>query len=88
MPFKASIHDRFPKKRKAIVSGGAGDRRVLCWSWGCLVVAALMAILAINRVELLARPGSSQPQLDTGEKIYKAGCVSCHGPDGKGQSAR
>ena len=86
MPFKASIHDRFPKKRKTIVFGGAGDRRVLCWSWGCLVVAALMAILAINRVELLARPGSSQPQLDTGEKIYKAGCVSCHGPDGKGQS--
>ena len=86
MPFKASIHDRFPKKRKTIVFGGAGDRRVLCWSWGCLVVAALMAILVINRVELLARPGSSQPQLDTGEKIYKAGCISCHGPDGKGQS--
>jgi len=28
----------------------------------------------------------SKLKLDTGEEIFKAGCVSCHGPDGKGQS--
>ena len=59
---------------------------MLCWTWGCLLAAAVMGILAVHRVEVVARPGSSQLQLDTGEKIYKAGCVSCHGPDGKGQS--
>src|SRR5262245_38986684 len=24
-------------------------------------------------------------KLDTGEEIYKAACIDCHGPDGKGQ---
>src|ERR1700756_4516357 len=24
-------------------------------------------------------------KLDTGEEIYKAACIGCHGPDGKGQ---
>jgi mono/diheme cytochrome c family protein len=86
MRFKTPIHDKIQKTRKAIVPLPASDRRLLYGSWGCLLAAAVMAILAAHRVELVARPGSSQLKLDTGKKIYMAGCVSCHGPDGKGQS--
>src|SRR5713226_6711628 len=28
---------------------------------------------------------SSELKLDTGEEIYKAACIGCHGPNGKGQ---
>jgi mono/diheme cytochrome c family protein len=31
-------------------------------------------------------PAPSTLKLETGKQIYDAGCVSCHGPDGKGQS--
>jgi len=30
-------------------------------------------------------PAISTLRLDTGKQIYDAGCVACHGPDGKGQ---
>ena len=33
---------------------------------------------------LRAQTAASTLKLDTGEEIYKAGCVSCHGPDGRG----
>jgi mono/diheme cytochrome c family protein len=33
---------------------------------------------------LFAQAGSSAPQLDTGEHIYKSGCITCHGADGRG----
>jgi mono/diheme cytochrome c family protein len=45
-----------------------------------------MAILAAHQVALLASSSNSRPKLDTGQEIYMAGCISCHGPDGKGQS--
>jgi mono/diheme cytochrome c family protein len=33
-----------------------------------------------------AQPAASKLKLDTGKQIYEAGCVACHGPDGRGQS--
>jgi mono/diheme cytochrome c family protein len=56
------------------------------WFWGCLLAAALMTTLATHQVALLARSANSRLRLDTGREIYMAGCASCHGPDGKGQS--
>ena len=43
----------------------------------------LAAMLLIFVGGMLAQ---SKLKLDTGEEIYKAGCISCHGPDGTGQS--
>src|SRR3954468_17383107 len=50
---------------------GAAVRSLVFW---LLVPAAL----------LLAQAGRSAPQLDTGEHIYKSGCITCHGADGRG----
>lgn len=48
---------------------------------------------AVASVCLLAFPFAgivgqtpSKLKLDTGKEIFEAGCVSCHGPDGKGQA--
>jgi len=48
------------------------------------VIAVLMVI--VMAVALRAQSPASTLKLDTGEEIYKAGCVSCHGPDGGGQN--
>ena len=57
------------------------------WAVGsCLLIAFLAAILSTHGVALLARSGNSRLKLDTGKEIYRAGCASCHGPDGKGQT--
>jgi mono/diheme cytochrome c family protein len=44
--------------------------------WRGLVLAATLALYA---------PVSAAQTLDTGKQIYEAGCVACHGRDGKGQ---
>src|SRR5215471_4934638 len=44
--------------------------------------AALLLLLA-GAAGLLAQ---SKLKLDTGKEIFEAGCISCHGRDGKGQS--
>ena len=51
------------------------------------IVVALTAVPGMAAAQTGA--SSSTPtklKLDTGQEIYEAGCVSCHGPDGKGQS--
>jgi mono/diheme cytochrome c family protein len=40
--------------------------------------------LSLPAALLFAQAGSSAPQLDTGEHIYKSGCITCHGADGRG----
>jgi mono/diheme cytochrome c family protein len=50
------------------------------------VAAFLLTALAAHQVTLQARSANSQPRLGTGREIYMAACVSCHGPDGRGQS--
>ena len=44
---------------------------------GIAVIAMLCLVGSIARAQDVAN----------GEKIYKAKCVSCHGPDGKGETA-
>ena len=47
------------------------------------VAITLVALFVIYAAGLF---GQSKLKLDTGKEIFQAGCVSCHGPDGKGQS--
>jgi mono/diheme cytochrome c family protein len=56
-------------------------RIVLAISIACAGVSAVAAQTASS-----PQPATSKLKLDTGKQIYEAGCVSCHGPDGKGQS--
>ncbi len=51
--------------------------------WASRVAIILLALLCIVVSGL---PAQSKLKLDTGKEIYRAGCVSCHGADGKGQS--
>jgi mono/diheme cytochrome c family protein len=57
------------------------------WAWGSYLPAAIiLGTVWMHGFALLAQPGSSKLKLDTGQEIFQAGCVSCHGIDGKGQS--
>lgn len=56
------------------------------WFWSWLAAVSLLATLATHRATLQARSPDRQPRLSTGREIYMAACVSCHGPDGRGQT--
>jgi mono/diheme cytochrome c family protein len=56
-------------------------RIVLAMSIACAGVSAAAA-----QTPPSPQPATSKLKLDTGKQIFEAGCVSCHGPDGKGQS--
>jgi mono/diheme cytochrome c family protein len=46
---------------------------------------ALAAIVCFAANALIGQVGArSSLQLDSGEHIYKAACIACHGPDGTG----
>ena len=57
----------------------------------CRWLLPLAAVAILSRPAVLAAqtaggPAPSKLTLDTGQQIYAAGCVSCHGPNGEGQS--
>lgn len=51
-----------------------------------MTIRALCTITCLQALLLSAQTGTHRKlELDTGQKIWEAGCVACHGPDGKGQ---
>jgi len=47
----------------------------------------LLSGIAVLTVLCLAAAGLRAQDVASGEKVYKAKCASCHGPDGKGETA-
>jgi cytochrome c6 len=47
----------------------------------------LLSGIAVLAVLFLAAAGMRAQDVASGEKVFKAKCVSCHGPDGKGETA-
>jgi len=47
----------------------------------------LLSAFAVLAVLCLAAAGLRAQDVASGEKVYKAKCASCHGPDGKGETA-
>ena len=49
------------------------------------ILFPLLVFACVGVSSAFAQPPTTL-KLETGKQIYEAGCVSCHGPDGKGQS--
>src|SRR5262245_45455647 len=54
--------------------------------WRIAVLVVLAARPAAAAQTATGGPTGATLALETGKQIYDAGCVSCHGRDGKGQS--
>ena len=54
------------------------------WVWAALVVAALCCGGTSSRIFGQTLHYANRPDVEEGEKIYKGGCIACHGADGKG----
>jgi mono/diheme cytochrome c family protein len=67
-------------ERPLLPVGGVGTVALVVLS----IVTGATALSA--RAQSGGQAAKSTLKLDTGKQIYEAGCVSCHGPDGKGQS--
>ena len=56
------------------------------WSiWGYLPVIAAIAVVWSHSIANAQTQAGAPLKLDTGEEIFKAACIGCHGPNGKGQ---
>jgi len=47
----------------------------------------VLSAIAVVAMLCLAASVSRAQDVANGEKVYKAKCVACHGPDGKGDTA-
>ena len=60
-------------------------RRGVGWRWSSRVgVAAVAALVLVVGCGSSSPSASSDPQLETGRKVYASRCASCHGPKGSG----
>ena len=55
--------------------------------WGYLPVLLVLATVWFHSIALAQSPpvANGGIKLDTGQEIYEAACIGCHGPGGKGQ---
>jgi mono/diheme cytochrome c family protein len=53
--------------------------------WGYLPVLTALAAVWAQGVIFAQSTGGGELKLDTGQQIYEAACIGCHGPGGKGQ---
>jgi mono/diheme cytochrome c family protein len=58
-------------------------KRNRSWRTFCFTVFAALT-LAITAGSLFGQAGKGSQNLESGEQIFKAGCVACHGSDGAG----
>ena len=74
------------------MSSSVGRSLVRAFPLLCGLLLAAQAALLAQTPAASAGAQASAPgaglslKLDTGKQIYEAGCVSCHGPDGRGQA--
>ena len=60
--------------------------RVVRWLGSVLFTIFIVNVASVLGQSPVSTPTVSKLTLDTGKQIYQAGCVSCHGADGRGQA--